>query len=439
MVTERVGGVSGGLRGLAAMRHRNYRLYWAGQLVSLIGTHMQRAAQAWLVLTLTGDPLVLGLLVAAQFGPVLLFGLFGGVVADSLPKRRTLLITQTIAMALALTLAVLTATGTAQVWQVLLLAILLGITAVVDMPTRQSFVMEMVGRDDVVSAVALNSAVVNGAKVIGPAVAGLTIAAFGVPVAFFANTLSFVAVIAGLLAMRADELKTVPRATLPRSVGAIFANLAEGLRYVLHTRHVLVALAVVGLVSTAGMNFQVLIPPLARDVLSAGASGFGFLMAAAGLGSITSALILAFRGRPRLGAILVAGLLLGLLEVGLATSRSLPLSLAFMFTIGLASVAMTMNANTLIQIAVPDHLRGRVMAVYVTVFVGSTPVGGLIFGAIAGALGTTTSLLIGGLASAVSAALAWIVAWRSGLLGAAPPADAILVAPNAPGADDVQP
>jgi len=438
MLTERVGGAVGGPRGLAAMRHRNYRLYWAGQLVSLIGTHMQRAAQAWLVLTLTGDPLVLGLLVTAQFGPVLVLGLFGGVVADSLPKRRTLIVTQSIAMALALTLAVLSATATAQVWQVLFLAFLLGVTAVVDMPTRQSFVMEMVGRDDVVSAVALNSAVVNGAKVIGPAVAGLTIAAFGMPVAFFVNTLSFLAVIVGLLAMRPHELMAAPRATLPRSAGAVFANLAEGLRYVLHARHVLVALVVVGLVSTAGMNFQVLIPPLARDVLSAGPSGFGFLMAAAGLGSITSALILAFRGRPRLGAILVAGLVLGLLEVGLATSRSLPLSLAFMFTIGLASVAMTMNANTLIQIAVPHHLRGRVMAVYVTVFVGSTPVGGLIFGAIAGALGTTTSLLIGGLASAVAAALAWIVAWRSGLLGA-PPADAIHMAPRAPGPDDVQP
>jgi MFS family permease len=231
----------------------------------------------------------------------------------------------------------------------------------------------------------------------------------------------------------------VPRRTLPRSFGAVVANLAEGLRYILHTRRVLVALAVVGLVSTAGLNFQVLIPPLARDVLAAGPSGFGFLMAAAGLGSVTSALVLAFGRRPRLRLILVAGLLLGLLEVGLATSRALPLSLILMFTIGLASVAMSMNANTLIQIAVPDHLRGRVMAVYVTVFAGSTPVGGLIFGAIAGALGTPLALLIGGLAAATAAALAAIVAWRWGLLEAARPIDGVRTQPSIIEADDVRP
>jgi predicted MFS family arabinose efflux permease len=231
----------------------------------------------------------------------------------------------------------------------------------------------------------------------------------------------------------------MPRAALPRSVAAVSANLAEGLHYVLHARHVLVALVTVGLVNTAGMNFQVLIPPLARDVLAAGPSGFGFLLAAAGLGSITSALVLAFRGRPRLRAILAAGLLLGIFEVGLSTSRSMPLSLAIMFAVGLASVAMTMNANTLIQITVPDHLRGRVMAVYVTVFVGSTPVGGLIFGAIAGAFGTATALLIGGLASAAVSAVAAIIAWRWGLLRSGPRVNAVQATPTLIEPDDVQP
>jgi MFS family permease len=405
------------LRGLAAMRHRNYRLYWIGQLISLVGTHMQRAAQAWLVLTLTSDPLMLGLLVTAQFGPVLVFGLFGGIVADSLPKRPTIIVTQLIAMGLAFVLTFLTASETAQVWQVLVLAFLLGIIGVIDMPTRQSFVIEMVGRDDVVSAVALNSALVNGAKVIGPAVAGLTIAAFGVPVAFMVNGLSFIAVIAGLLAMRPDELRPIVRAALPRSAGAVVANLAEGLRYVVHTREVLVALTVVGLVSTAGMNLQVLIPPLARDVLSAGPSGFGFLMASAGLGAISSALLLAFRGRPRLRSILIAGTALGVVEVGLAQSHWMPLSLILMFTIGLAGTALSMNANTLIQITVPDHLRGRLMAVYITVFVGTTPIGGLIFGGVAGAFGIAASLVIGGVISAIVSVLAAAVAWRWGLLG----------------------
>lgn len=404
-------------RGLGALQHRNYRLYWTGQLISLVGTHMQRAAQTWLVLTLTSDPFALGLVVAAQWGPVLVFGLFGGIVADALAKRRTLIATQAISMALAFTLAVLAATGTAEVWHVLVMAGLLGFTSVVDLPTRQSFVFEMVGRDDVVSAVALYSAIVNSAKVLGPAIAGLTIGAFSVAFAFAFNGLSFLAVIAGLLAMRVSELQPAARTALPRSLGAIVANLGEGLRYVVRTRHVLLALAIVALVSTAGMNFQVLIAPLARDVLGVGAEGFGFLMAASGLGSVTSALIVAVLGRPRVANIVIAALALGVLEIGLSASRSFPLSMACMFTIGLSSVAISMNTNTLIQMAVPDQLRGRVMAVYVTVNAGTTPIGGLLFGAIAGLAGVAEAILVGGISVTVIAVVALVVAWRWGLLG----------------------
>ncbi len=404
-------------RGLGALQHRNYRLYWTGQLISLVGTHMQRAAQTWLVLTLTSDPFALGLVVAAQWGPVLVFGLFGGIVADALAKRRTLIATQAISMTLAFTLAVLAATGTAEVWHVLVMATLLGFTSVVDLPTRQSFVYEMVGRDDVVSAVALYSAIVNSAKVLGPAIAGLTIGAFSVAFAFAFNGLSFLAVIAGLLAMRASELQPTARTALPRSLGAIVANLGEGLRYVVRTRHVLLALAIVALVSTAGMNFQVLIAPLARDVLGVGAEGFGFLMAASGLGSVASALIVAALGRPRVANIVIAALALGVLEIGLSASRSFPLSMACMFTIGLSSVAISMNTNTLIQMAVPDQLRGRVMAVYVTVNAGTTPIGGLLFGAIAGLAGVAEAILVGGISVTVIAVVALVVAWRWGLLG----------------------
>ena len=409
-----------GRGGLRALHHRNFRLYWGGQAISLIGTHMQRAAQAWLVLTLTDDPLMLGLLVTAQFGPVLVFGLFGGMVADSLPKRRTLVATQSIAMSLAFALGILAATGTAQVWHVLLMALLLGVTSVVDIPTRQTFVIEMVGRDDVVSAVALNSALLNAAKVIGPAIAGVTIGTFSVAVAFFVNGFSFVAVIGGLLAMRADEFTPVAMAALPRTLREVSANLAEGLRYSVRTRDVLLALSVVGLVSTVAMNLQVLIPPLARDVLGTGASGFGFLMAASGLGSIIGALAVASRGRPRTIAIVVAALVLGIFEVGLGISRSMELSLVCMGGVGLAGVVMTTNANTLIQTLVPDHLRGRVMAVYVTVFVGSTPIGGLLFGAIAGAFGTAASLLAGGAIAAVVATVALLVGLRRGLFRSPP-------------------
>jgi MFS family permease len=408
-----------GLGGLRALRHRNFRLYWGGQAVSLIGTHMQRAAQAWLVLTLTGDPFMLGLVVTAQFGPVLAFGLFGGIVSDSLPKRPTLVVTQTVAMILAFALAFLAATGTAQVWHVLLMALLLGCTSVVDIPTRQTFVIEMVGRDDVVSAVALNSALLNAAKVIGPAIAGVTIGVFSVAVAFLVNGISFLAVIGGLLAMRTDELAPVDRVALPRTVSAVLGNLTEGLRYVMRTGDVLLALAVVGLVSTVAMNYQVLIPPLARDVLGTDASGYGFLMAASGLGSIAAALAVASLGRPRTIAIVAGALGLGLFEMALGMSRSMALSLVCMTGVGLAGVVMTTNANTLIQTAVPDHLRGRVMAVYVTVFVGSTPIGGLVFGAIAGAIGTAEALVVGGAAAAVIGAIALVVGWRAGLLRSA--------------------
>jgi MFS family permease len=412
-MTARLAGLAG-RGGLRALRHRNFRLYWGGQAVSLIGTHMQRAAQAWLVLTLTSDPLMLGLLVTAQFGPVLALGLFGGIVADSLPKRTTIMVTQSVAMVLAFALGVLAATGTAEVWHVLLMAFLLGVTSVVDIPTRQTFVIEMVGRDDVVSAVALNSALVNAAKVIGPAIAGLTIGAFSVAVAFFINGFSFVAVIGGLLAMRASELNPVARAALPRTIGAVAGNLGEGLRYIARTRDVLLALSIVGTVSTAAMNYQVLIPPLARDVLGTGAIGFGFLMAASGLGSITAALAVASLGRPRTIAIVVAALALGLFEIALGASRLMALSLVCMAGVGLAGVVMTTNANTLIQTLAPDRLRGRVIAVYVTVFVGSTPIGGLLFGGIAGAFGTATALLAGGAIATVVGAGALLVGWRSG-------------------------
>lgn len=405
------------VEGVRALRHRNFRLFWAGQTVSLIGTHMQRVAQAWLILTLTNDPLMLGVAATAQYGPILLFGLLGGIAADSLPKRSTLVVTQVIAMLLAFTLAMLDATGTVQVWHVLVVALLLGASTVVEMPTRQSFVIEIVGREDVANAVALYAAVVNTAKVIGPAIAGLTIGALGVSAAFFLNGLSFLAVIAGLLAMRASELKPVERAAIPRSVRAVVDNLAEGLSYVRHTPQVLLVLAVLGLVSTVALNFTVVIPPLARDVLHAGPSGYGFLMSAVGLGSVITAAIMAFRGRPGTGVILGGALVLGILEAALGLSGWMPLSLACMFGMGLGTIAMSMGTNTVIQLSVPDVLRGRVMAVYLTLFAGTTPIGGLLMGGIAGAYGTASAILVGGLAAAGTAVAAIFIAVRWGLIG----------------------
>lgn len=385
-------------KALTAFRHRNYRLFFGGQAISLVGTWMQQVAQAWLVLTVTnGDPLWLGVVAAAQFLPVMVLGLFAGILADVLPKRQTLLAVQVVMMALAAALAVLTATGLVQVWMIVLLAILLGCANAVDMPVRQAFAYEMVGPRDVGNAVSLNSAMFNGARVLGPAVAGLTIGVFGIATAFAINAASFLAVIVGLWLMRDQDLRLPRLVPRPRSVRAVFVNLAEGLRFVRDTPVVLLAVTVVGLVATVGMNFTVLIPPLAANVLGTDAAGYGFLMTASGLGALGAAVALVVGGRPRPGRIAGGALVLGLATVLLAVSTSFPLSLALMIAIGAGGIGMAATANATIQLAVPDGLRGRVMSVYTTVFAGSVPIGGLAAGALASAVGVPMTLAIGGL------------------------------------------
>jgi MFS family permease len=398
-------------RAVAPFRHRNYRLFFGGQAISLVGTWMQQVAQAWLVLTLTNDPLWLGIVAAAQFLPVMILGLFAGVLADVLPKRQTLLAVQVVMMVLAALLAVLTATGLVQVWMIVLLAILLGCANAVDMPVRQSFAYEMVGPRDVGNAVALNSAMFNGARVVGPAVAGLTIGIFGIAIAFALNAASFVAVIIGLWMMRDTELhgaRLIPR---PRSVREVFENLGEGLRYVRDTPVVLLAVTVVGLVATVGMNFTVLIPPLAANVLQSDAAGYGFLMTASGLGALGAAIALVIGGRPHPARIAGGAIVLGVASLALAMSTSFPLSLALMIPIGAGGITMAATANATIQLAVPDGLRGRVMSVYTTVFSASIPIGGLAVGAVASAIGIPTTVAIGGLLS-LAVGLGAYVWWR---------------------------
>ncbi len=397
-------------QGWRALRHRNYRLFFGGQLISLVGTWMQSVAQSWLVLQLTGEPWVLGLVAAAQFTPVLILGLFGGLVADAAPKRRTLVATQTGAMLLAFVLWGLSATGVVQVWHVVLLAFGLGFVNAVDMPTRQAFAVEMVGRRDIGNAVALNSAMFNSARIVGPAIGGLAIGAFGVATAFLLNGLSFLAVIAGLLLMRESELHTPPRIARPSTVSGVVHNLGEGLHYVGRTHTVLLAITVIGLVSTFGMNFSVLTPPLAVDVLHSDAAGYGFLMAAMGVGSLVAALGIAFSGRTGPRVIGAGALVLGVSEIVLGGSRSFGLSLVAMFVGGLGAIAMSATANTVIQLTVPDQLRGRVMSVYTTVFAGSTPFGGLTMGALASGFGAAFAMAVGGAISVLTGllGLVWI-------------------------------
>ena len=394
--------------GARAFRHRNYRLFFAGMLISLIGTWMQQVAQAWLVLQLTHDPLWLGLVSVAQFGPVIVFGLFGGVIADQLPKRRVLIATSTVSMVLALVLFALTALHVVQVWHVMILGALLGTANAFDMPARQAFAVEMVGRDDVANAVGLNSAMFNGSRILGPAAAGLLIGLTDISVAFLINGLSFIAVIVAYQAMRDSELRPVATAPRPRSWSEVVANLAEGARYVRTTPIVLLAVTIVGLVATFGMNFQVLVPPLADTVLHAGASGYGFLMAASGLGSTAAALAVAFQHRPSPRPIAAGAIALGVGSIVLAMSTSFPLSLLAMLVAGAGGIGMAVSANATIQLAVPDHLRGRVMSVYTTVFAGSVPAGGLLMGAIGSGWGVPVALFIGAILSLATGIAGWI-------------------------------
>jgi MFS family permease len=398
-----------GFREIVAFRHRNYRLFFSGQLVSLIGTWMQQVAQAWLVLQLTGDPIWLGIVATAQFLPVMVLGLFAGVVADALPKRQLLLAAQVAMMALAFALAALVIMEIVEVWMIVLLAFLLGIANAVDMPVRQSFAVELVGRAHVGNAVALNSAMFNGARIVGPAAAGLAIGAFGVAAAFLLNGLSFLAVIVGLWLIDDGELELPARIDRPTSARAVVQNLGEGLAYVRQTPVVLLAVVVVGSVATAGMNWNVLIPAFAQSELKSDAAGFGFLMAASGIGSLLAALRLVFGGRPQPVRLATGALILGVASVALAVSRVFPVSLGLMVVVGFGAILMAATGNTTIQLAVPGHLRGRVMSVYTIVFSASVPIGGLAMGAIASGFGSALAIGVGGVLTVAAgvAALAW--------------------------------
>ncbi|MFI5226151.1 MAG: MFS transporter [Candidatus Limnocylindrales bacterium] len=419
------------LGSLPALSHRNYRLFFGGQLISLIGTWMTTVAQSWLILQLTGNPFDLGLIAVFQFGPVLVLGLFGGLIADSLPKRPTMYVTQTVAMIVSFLLFALAASGTVQVWQVFLLAAVMGVRNAVDMPTRQAFAVEMVGKEDIGNAVALNSAMFNGARVLGPAIAGLTIGAFGVSVAFLIDGFSFLAVLLALFLMRADELRPAPRIDRPTTVREVGHNLADGLRYVRRTGMVLLSVTIIGVVATFGINFNVLIPPLAQNVLHVGASGYGFLMAASGLGSLIAALAIAFGGTKAV-RMLWGALLLGLSQVIMGFVGSYEADLILMFAAGAGSITMMATANTTIQLVVPDMLRGRVMSVYLTVFAGTSPIGGLLFGALAANAGAQAAIAIGGGISAIAAVLGFV--WLARLQKAASIAAPVAATSESPAA-----
>jgi MFS family permease len=396
--------------GFRALRYRNYRLFWSGQLVSVIGTWMSNLALSWLVLELGATAFQLSLVGVFQFGPVLVLGLAGGIVADRFPKRSILLATQSSSALLAAILTVLVATDAIQLWHVYGFALGLGLVNVVDMPSRQAFVSELVPRDDVMNAVALNGAVFNSGRVVGPAVAGLLLATLGSAVCFGVNAVSFLPVIAGLALMRFPARhRDVP-------VGSNLDRLREGLTYVRTTPEILLPVVLVGFVGTFGMNFNVWVPLLARHDFATGATGFGLLMSSLGFGSLAGALTLAFRGkRPRRGLMLATALTLGTLELSLAAAGAagVPYLVALPLLAGMGFTMSTtmMTANTTVQTTAPDALRGRVMSVYMTVFAGTVPIGALIVGSVAEAFGTPMSLVVGG-SITIAASLSVLAASR---------------------------
>lgn len=380
-----------------SLRNYNFRLFWFGQLISLVGTWMQAVGQAWLVLELTHSPLALGTVTALQFLPVLMLTLFAGVFVDRVAKRRLLLVTQTTALLQALALAVLVSSGLVQLWHVYVLATVLGLVNAFDNPTRQAFIIEMVGREDLVNAVALNSTLFNGARVIGPALGGIVIARVGLAECFYLNASSFLAVLAGLLLMREGLLRAPPR----RPAGRVLSQLAEGISYAARTPAVLLIVILMGTLGTFGYNFTVALPLLARDVLNAGAEGFGALSAAMGAGSLAAALALATLRRTSRRMLFVGAACFTLLEAALAASHWYLLSLAVMVVLGIAGLTFTATANTLLQLNVPDALRGRMLSLYTLLFLGSTPIGGVVTGGLADRWGIQVTLGIEALICAI--------------------------------------
>jgi MFS family permease len=406
-------------RTFRSLRTRNYRLYFFGQIVSLTGTWMQSVGQAWLVLELTGSGLALGGTVALQFTPILLFGPWGGVIADRVDKRRLIVWTQAAAAALALTLGLLTLFHVVRLWMVLVLALLLGVVNLVDMPARQSFIIEMVGAEDVANAVSLNSVVVNGARVIGPAVAGLLIATIGIAPCFLVNAASYLGVIAGLLAMDATTLKR----SKPLAKGP--GQLRAGLRYAWSRPELRVPLLMMAVVGTLSYNFSVVLPLLVRETFGAGAGSYGVLFSSIGLGAVLGGLGIATRSRatPRLlvGSSLALGVAIGLA----AAAPNLGLVVLAMVPVGVASTAFIATSNALLQLGASSEMRGRVMALFALVFLGSTPIGGPLVGWIAERFGPRASLAVAAVAAVVAglAGLRRLRSARGGQWGSPQPVD----------------
>ena len=391
--------------GLRALRHRDFRVFFAGQAVALVGSWMQQVAQAWLVLSLTNSPLRLGLVGSLNFLPILLFALVGGAVADRLPKRRLLVLTQSLLFCQTATLALLIVSGRVRYWHICVLALVWGIANTIDLPVRQAFVVELAGRTDVTSAVALNSAAFNVARIVGPAAAGLLIARAGVAPAYFINAGAFVVVIVALLTVRA---RGTP---LPRGGTTIGEEIREGVSYVLQTPRILILLAVLAVISITVFNFSVYVPLFARQVLGLGPEGFGLLMAAVGVGAVGGALTLGALQAPSISLLFTTGFLSCTGLVVMSTVGRFGVAAGVLFVLGWISVMVVAGCQAALQLAAPDRLRGRIMSLHTFIYGGVFPFGAFTVGSISEHWGVSWAFRVAGLfgLTALTLVLFW---WR---------------------------
>lgn len=403
-------------RGFAALGVRNFRLYWIGQGISRIGTWMQQISLPWLVLALGGSPIQLGIVAALEFVPALVLAPFGGVFVDRLDKRRTLLVTQSLATVQVIVLLALTVSGVISIPLVMFLSLALGVVNALDMPVRQALAADLVPRELLPNAIALNSMAFNGARVIGPALGGVIIAlgvtligstTGGIAFNFGVNAVSYAAVIYSLALMDPAHIRRMER---PVERVPVLHSLGEGIGFVWRSPTILWALVLLGLVATFGLNFRILLPLFAQNELGLDADGYGLLYACTGLGSLVGALSLAYmRQRRALVLMLGGGLLFGLLTMGLSGTRALLPAIPFALGAGLTSMLMINTVNATIQANVTDAIRGRVMSLYVTVFAGTSPIGGIFAGAVAERWDAPVAFFLGGL---ISVGAVFVVGWQ---------------------------
>lgn len=395
-----------GRQTFAALANRNFRRFISGQAVSLIGTWMQLVAQSWLVLELTGSGTAIGLVVALQTLPVLLLGPYGGVVADRADKRKLMIGLQSMMGMQALVLGLLTVTGTVQLWHVYVLALLLGLNNCFENPARQSFLLEMVGPQHLRNAVSLQSTLVSASRIIGPAVAGVTIAAGGLGICFLLNAASFVAVVTSLLRLNVAELHPSPPAERARG------QLREGLRYVRGNRNLAVPLLMMAFIGCLAFEFQVVLPIVADQTFGAGSEAYGFMTAAMGIGAVCGGLLVATWGRTGTRVLIVAAAAFGFSMVAAAAAPTLAVALIALVVVGAVSIAFNSTTNSTLQLEAEPQMRGRVMALWATAFQGSTAIGGPIAGWVSQEWGGRAGLLLGAITCLVVALVAWLVIGR---------------------------